>query len=596
MIPLSPESVPLSRDAVRKCGSLIASVCLALACSFPSPAYSRTWTDGSGKFTVEAEFDSYNAGQVTLKKLDGTTTTLPFEKLSKADQDFLKQVVPVLRANERPAKPIAGLVAQQPAANAVPQQANPGPWTVTDDKNKVVALFPETPQYSHHLSSVFGRIKEWKCSTKTGLQVSFQFIQKMGADPGTTLKKMIDPSFRLDLDKDGNQESISPTLLARVLIPDLGAFVLKIASKGRNLSPDEVALFRNWSNDLRVSLKWLDAKNASELINRNMQPWFASDGTGQIIATFPVPPDYRYSVEPVTINDQPNAPNEYVRMREWKCSTKEGTLIVYRMYLARGGEGYDRSQQAALRLAHIDSKESVRLLNTPDGLETISPGFLARMTIGYEMCSVLSLKSKGKELSSSDLDLYNIWTTRLPIGAIDHLNPVPKFTLVNFEACLLAKTAPKNKPLGWPIKIDGHVVGEFPNKPTHHFALTKRQGKVHEWTSIAGQTRVSFYTVTVTDTEAGAGLGSHDLAGWLTDKFGIEHPQFPPLFLLRPNLLVDLEWVGSSSDTKTATIFTVATPGGNLTQRELELYDQWNGGHAKENFEKAADYLGKNVK
>lgn len=65
--------------------------------SAPQPAMStvssaslRTWTDASGKFTIEAEFAGYAAGAVTLRKSDGSTISMPMEKLSQADQYWIR--------------------------------------------------------------------------------------------------------------------------------------------------------------------------------------------------------------------------------------------------------------------------------------------------------------------------------------------------------------------------------------------------------------------------------------------------------------------------------------------------------------------------
>ncbi len=54
-------------------------------------ATSRSWTDTTGKFSIEATFLSKNATSVTLKKTDGKEVTLPFAKLSKEDQTWIKE-------------------------------------------------------------------------------------------------------------------------------------------------------------------------------------------------------------------------------------------------------------------------------------------------------------------------------------------------------------------------------------------------------------------------------------------------------------------------------------------------------------------------
>jgi len=51
---------------------------------------SRTWTDVSGKFNVEAEMISLSEGNVILRSTLGKETTVPLEKLSKADREYVR--------------------------------------------------------------------------------------------------------------------------------------------------------------------------------------------------------------------------------------------------------------------------------------------------------------------------------------------------------------------------------------------------------------------------------------------------------------------------------------------------------------------------
>ncbi|WP_425615446.1 SHD1 domain-containing protein [Anatilimnocola sp. NA78] len=48
----------------------------------------RTWTDASGKFTIEAEFVTTNGERVELKKADGSVVQMPLERLSGGDQEI----------------------------------------------------------------------------------------------------------------------------------------------------------------------------------------------------------------------------------------------------------------------------------------------------------------------------------------------------------------------------------------------------------------------------------------------------------------------------------------------------------------------------
>ncbi len=68
--------------------TLIAVVLILAVCT--PVAFTRTWTDSTGKHTVEGEFVDLKDGTVRLKKEDGKTITIPIETLSEADRDFVK--------------------------------------------------------------------------------------------------------------------------------------------------------------------------------------------------------------------------------------------------------------------------------------------------------------------------------------------------------------------------------------------------------------------------------------------------------------------------------------------------------------------------
>lgn len=65
----------------------------------------RRWTDSTGKYTVEAEFVGFKDGKVQLKKEDGKTITVPIDKLSEADQEFMHTLKPTKESGDenRPA-------------------------------------------------------------------------------------------------------------------------------------------------------------------------------------------------------------------------------------------------------------------------------------------------------------------------------------------------------------------------------------------------------------------------------------------------------------------------------------------------------------
>ncbi len=54
-------------------------------------SFAREWTDNTGVFSVQAEFVKVEGENVTLRKGDGTLVSVPIQRLSKGDQDYLKQ-------------------------------------------------------------------------------------------------------------------------------------------------------------------------------------------------------------------------------------------------------------------------------------------------------------------------------------------------------------------------------------------------------------------------------------------------------------------------------------------------------------------------
>ena len=54
----------------------------------------RTWTDKTGKFTVEAILAKSANGRVTLEKKDGSQVQVPVSVLSTTDQKYLRELRP----------------------------------------------------------------------------------------------------------------------------------------------------------------------------------------------------------------------------------------------------------------------------------------------------------------------------------------------------------------------------------------------------------------------------------------------------------------------------------------------------------------------
>jgi hypothetical protein len=71
---------------------------LAVGVCVPA-AFARKWTDSTEKRTVEAEFADFKDGKVQLKRQDGTILSLPLEKLSQTDQDFVRKAAGLPEGN-----------------------------------------------------------------------------------------------------------------------------------------------------------------------------------------------------------------------------------------------------------------------------------------------------------------------------------------------------------------------------------------------------------------------------------------------------------------------------------------------------------------
>lgn len=62
----------------------------------------RTWTDATGKFSVEAKIFELGESEVKLLKRDGRIITLPFERFVEGDRSYLKEVLQKRAAEQNP--------------------------------------------------------------------------------------------------------------------------------------------------------------------------------------------------------------------------------------------------------------------------------------------------------------------------------------------------------------------------------------------------------------------------------------------------------------------------------------------------------------
>lgn len=84
---------------------MTAAVLAGLPLVFAATASPRQWTSSDGKFAVEAELVEFANGTVKLKKDNGKEITVPLQKLSPLDREFLtmpKQTGPSYTKEVRP--------------------------------------------------------------------------------------------------------------------------------------------------------------------------------------------------------------------------------------------------------------------------------------------------------------------------------------------------------------------------------------------------------------------------------------------------------------------------------------------------------------
>jgi len=68
------------------------STCLFVALLYlamSSTVWSRTWTDTSGRYTIEADLVEIKDGKAVLKKADGEVVAVPIDRLSRDDRQYL---------------------------------------------------------------------------------------------------------------------------------------------------------------------------------------------------------------------------------------------------------------------------------------------------------------------------------------------------------------------------------------------------------------------------------------------------------------------------------------------------------------------------
>ncbi|MGN6133198.1 MAG: SHD1 domain-containing protein [Aureliella sp.] len=94
-------------------------------------AWAREWVDATGRYRVEAELVSLRGDKVILEKSDGNIITLPIDRLSLADQNYLKSLSQPQTASPAPAAassvPAAAPMARNAAGSLAPMSNSSSP-------------------------------------------------------------------------------------------------------------------------------------------------------------------------------------------------------------------------------------------------------------------------------------------------------------------------------------------------------------------------------------------------------------------------------------------------------------------------------------
>lgn len=53
----------------------------------------RSWTDNTGQYKVEAQLVGVKDGLVQLERVSGSVITIPLERLSETDQQFVRSAI-----------------------------------------------------------------------------------------------------------------------------------------------------------------------------------------------------------------------------------------------------------------------------------------------------------------------------------------------------------------------------------------------------------------------------------------------------------------------------------------------------------------------
>lgn len=116
----------------------------------PDMAKTRTWTDRSGTFKVEAQFIGLKDGKIHLHKLNGVKIAVPVVKMAIEDLEYVEKVTGVSLDDDKPLSDIRRRSTQTVKDNdrkksqAAPTASKPG---ATIEQAKSGPPQPEKPEY-----------------------------------------------------------------------------------------------------------------------------------------------------------------------------------------------------------------------------------------------------------------------------------------------------------------------------------------------------------------------------------------------------------------------------------------------------------------
>jgi formylglycine-generating enzyme required for sulfatase activity len=119
----------------------------------PSAHQLRTWTDSTGKHSIQAEFVDLKDGKVRLRKQDGTEIAIAIDKLSDADRKFVRQQSKGRAASGAAPRQLAVDLGKGVKLEMVLVPA--GEFLMGSPDSDEIALAPEKPQHRVRISKPF---------------------------------------------------------------------------------------------------------------------------------------------------------------------------------------------------------------------------------------------------------------------------------------------------------------------------------------------------------------------------------------------------------------------------------------------------------